>query len=56
MFEVFCPFILDCFQVFYEDLSKAQEKSKLKSHDICLMSAIMSITSTFIKYCSDSKA
>ncbi|CAD8159758.1 unnamed protein product [Paramecium octaurelia] len=56
IFEVFCPFILDCFQVFYEDVHKIQDKSKIKQSDISLMSAIMNITSTFIKFCSDSKA
>jgi hypothetical protein len=51
MFEVFCPFILDCFQVFYNELSQTQDKSKIKQQDINLMSAIMNLTSAFVKYC-----
>ncbi|CAD8134500.1 unnamed protein product [Paramecium pentaurelia] len=56
IFDVFCPFIMDCFQVFYEDMNKIQDKSKMKPTDIGLMSAIMHLTSIFIKYCSDNKA
>lgn len=56
MFDTFCPFILDCFQVFYNELSNIVDKTKIKQQDINLMSAIMNLTSAFVKFCQDSKA
>lgn len=37
-------------------MNKISDKTKMKSNDITLMTAIMHITSIFIKYCSDNKA